>query len=470
MVLRKTRKYIKYNNLKYNIKKHTRRKDKHKTGGEAIAAGGYGCVFKPVLRCQQMKRNNKRGKNLVSKLLMKEDAFEEMEEIEGILKFIKKNPDNSKYFIINDQVSICKPAPLTKTDLHNYDKVCSGTKVGRNGINSTNINENLDKLNIINQIDGGKDLDVYIQTHYYYKKLNKSERIIEFRKLNTSLINLLNNAIVEINNDGLYHFDIKGSNILVGKDDNTRLIDWGASFVYLPNAANAANSANAANAANANKANTPSSKSIIHSKYNIPQKVFNRSMFQFNIPFSIILFFDNIDNVLLQIQEKSEKSDNSYDLAQKIILLSLKDAGEGHFDLILEYMINIYNYGNKNNKNNKNKFTKTDALKVIIEYISNVLLNFLDFSTFHFNLEKFFNDVVKHNIDVYGFLMSYIDFILYSKSKSKSISNSIKSNNNNEEEEIYKKLAEIIIEFCFQSKYASKRIPVKTLTTKLKML
>jgi serine/threonine protein kinase len=456
MVLTKTRKYnnLKYNNLKYNIKKHTRRKDKHKTGGEAIAAGGYGCVFKPVLRCEQMKRNNKRGKILVSKLLMKEDAFDEMEEIEGILKFIKKNPDNSKYFIINDQVSICKPAPLTKTDLHNYDKVCSGTKVGRNGINSTNINENLDKLNIINQIDGGKDLDVYIQTHYYYKKLNKSERIIEFRKLNTSLINLLNNAIVKINNDGLYHFDIKGSNILVGKDGNTRLIDWGASFVYFPNAANAAN------AANAYKANTPSSKSIIHSKYNIPQKVFNRSMFQFNIPFSIILFFDNIDNVLLQIQEKSEKSDNSYDLAQKIILLSLKDAGEGHFDLILEYMINIYNYGNKN------KFTKRDALKVIIEYISNVLLNFLDFSTFQFNLEKFFNDVVKHNIDVYGFLMSYIDFILYSK----SIGKSMKSKNNNEEEEIYKKLAEIIIEFCFESKYASKRIPVKTLTTKLKML
>ena len=158
MVLRKTnkKKYI------YKILKNKKTRRKRKIGGEAIAAGGYGCVFKPVLRCEQenlqtqsmqrMQRSSKqRGKNLVSKLLMKEDAFDEMEEIEGILKFIKKNPDNSKYFIINDQVSICKPAPLTKTDLHNYDKVCSGTKVGRNGINSTNINDNLDKLNIINQ-------------------------------------------------------------------------------------------------------------------------------------------------------------------------------------------------------------------------------------------------------------------------------------------------------------------------------
>ena len=48
MVLKKTRKYKLKNKLK---NKKTRRKNK--MGGEAIAAGGYGCVFKPVLRCQQ---------------------------------------------------------------------------------------------------------------------------------------------------------------------------------------------------------------------------------------------------------------------------------------------------------------------------------------------------------------------------------------------------------------------------------
>jgi serine/threonine protein kinase len=456
MVLKKTRKY----KLKKLKNKKTRRKNK--MGGEAIAAGGYGCVFKPVLRCETRQISSKqssskqssskqssskqRNKNLVSKLLMKEDAFDEMEEIEGILKFIKKNPNNSKYFIINDQVSICKPAPLSKEDLHNYDKVCLNTKVGQSGINSTNINENLDKLNIINQIDGGKDLDVYIQTHYF-KKLNNKERVVEFRKLNTSLINLLINAIVKINKDGLYHLDIKGSNILLGKDGNTRLIDWGASFVYHP-------------LQNTKIQDIYSSKSITNSKYNIPQRIFNKAIFQFNLPFSIILFFENFDDILMDKMDKiketklAEKNEIVNYLAEEIILISLKESGEGHFQLILEYMINTYNYGNNNNNNNS-IFTQKDAYNVIIQYISNVLLNFLDFSTFKFNLEKFFNNVFRHNIDVYGFLMSYNDFILQDDKK---------------EENIYKELAEIIIEFCYSTKYASKPIPIKTLITRLKML
>ena len=459
MVLRKTnkKKYI------YKILKNKKTRRKRKIGGEAIAAGGYGCVFKPVLRCEQenlqtqsmqrMQRSSKqRGKNLVSKLLMKEDAFDEMEEIEGILKFIKKNPDNSKYFIINDQVSICKPAPLSKEDLHNYDKVCLSTKVGQNGINSTNINENLDKLNIINQIDGGKDLDVYIRTHYF-KKLNNKERLVEFRKLNTSLINLLINAIVKINKDGLYHLDIKGSNILLGKDGNTRLIDWGASFVYHPLQGTI------------KEDHLYSSKSITNSKYDIPQRIFNKAIFQFNLPFSIILFFENFDDILMDKMDKiketklAKKNEIVNYLAEEIILISLKESGEGHFQLILEYMVSIYNYvinyGNSNSNNN-NIFTQKDAYNLIIQYISNVLLNFLDFSTFKFNLEKFFNNVFRHNIDVYGFLMSYNDFILQDDKKK--------------EEKIYKQLAEIIIEFCYSTKYASKPIPIKTLTTRLKML
>jgi hypothetical protein len=51
--------------------------------------------------------------------------------------------------------------------------------------------------------------------------------------------------------------------------------------------------------------------------------------------------------------------------------------------------------------------------------------------------------------------MSYNDFILQDDKK---------------EEKIYKQLAEIIIEFCYSTKYASKPIPIKTLTTRLKML
>ena len=47
----------------------------------------------------------------------------------------------------------------------------------------------------------------------------------DFRKLNTLLIDLLENGIYRMNNLGIYHFDIKTENIVY--NDQMRLIDWG---------------------------------------------------------------------------------------------------------------------------------------------------------------------------------------------------------------------------------------------------
>ena len=152
--------------MRQRSKNRKRTRKIKKKGGEAIAAGGYGCVFKPALVCA----NNNNTTNhvptqkkieMVSKLLLRENAFDEMEEIEKVLSYIQKNPQNSNYFIINDQTSLCTPAPLTSADLQNYNTTCAGTKMATQGITSANINQNLDKVNIITMIDGGIDLEEY---------------------------------------------------------------------------------------------------------------------------------------------------------------------------------------------------------------------------------------------------------------------------------------------------------------------
>ena len=422
---------------KYNNNKRTKINRRNK-GGEAFAAGGYGCVFKPALLCanNSLRINSntmKKSLGTVSKLLDRESAFNEMQEIEKVLLYIKKIPNNSKYFIINDQVTICEPAPLSKLDLHNYDKMCSGTKLEQIGITSANINNHLNKLNAINMLDGGKDLDKVWPFLRFDIKENNEKSFKIFKIINTHLIQLLVNAIVKLNKAGLYHFDIKGSNILLGKDENTRLIDWGTSFTF-------------------------TSFTVENTHIQIPQKVYSRAIFQFNVPFSVILFLPELDTVIqktvLLYKNKAQGNDLIKLIAQDIILYSLTENGAGsHFELILEYMVIVYNKINNNN----NKFTRETAIKVIENYFADILMNYLTITTFTttFNLTAFFKEVFLHNIDIYGFLISYIHLVIIND-KSNSY--------------LVQEIAKLFNDFCWSPTYASKPIPVKTLMNRLKKL
>ena len=421
---------------KYNNNNRTRNNNNINKGGEAFAAGGYGCVFKPALLCanSSIRLNTNTGKKTlgtVSKLLDRENAFNEMQEIEKVLLYIKKIPNNSKYFIINDQVTICEPAPLSKADLHNYDKMCSGTKLQEIGITSANINNHLNKLNAINMLDGGKDLDKV----WPLLRFDNEKSFKIFKIINTHLIGLLVNAIVKLNKAGLYHFDIKGSNILLGKDENTRLIDWGTSFTF-----------------------TSFTFQDIKTNTTIPPKVYSRAIFQFNVPFSVILFLPELDTVIqktvLLYKNKVQNKNGLIKLiAQDIILYSLTENGAGsHFELILEYMVIVYN-----KINNNNYFTKETAIKVIEDYFADILLNYLTITTLTttFNLTAFFKEVFLHNIDIYGFLITYIHLVI---------------NDNTNSSYLVQELAKLFNDFCWSPTYASKPIPVKTLTNRLKKL
>ena len=77
-----------------------------------------------------------------------------------------------------------------------------------------------------------------------------------------------------MNKLNVYHCDIKDTNVVVKKETNlkTRLIDWGLSFVHNKN------------------------------KIGIPNKLYRRP-FQFNVPFSSILFNKN-NNISFSLMDK----------------------------------------------------------------------------------------------------------------------------------------------------------------------
>ena len=217
-------------------------------GGKVLASGGYGCVFMPALKCE----NKKREKSKISKLMTEHNAIDEYNKINNIKKKLQNIKNYKNYFLLYD-ITLCKPSKLTKKDLKNFTKKCSA--LPKYNITKKNINNHLKNLLSLNMPNGGVTVYEYI---YYEGSYNK------LYNMNNSLIKLLKRAIIPMNEKNIYHSDIKDVNVLVDHSKTnlyTRLIDWGLTVEYDTNT---------------------------HTNI-FPKKWRNRS-FQFNTPFSIILF------------------------------------------------------------------------------------------------------------------------------------------------------------------------------------
>lgn len=339
-------------------------------GGKVIASGGFGCVFNPALKCQGRKT---RGKNRITKLLTKKHALSEYNEIIEFKKKLDKIPNYQNYFLIDD-FNICKPAKLTASDLISFKNKCSALPKGK--ITKENINNSLNKVLALNMPNGGLPIDDFLLKHNSYKNIIK---------LNNTMIKLLNNGIIPMNQHNIYHCDIKDSNILIDSTSNlkARLIDWGLSTEYVPNV-----------------------------NYPFPKTWRNRP-FQFNVPFSVVIFSD----LFLEKYSKYLKEGGKIDVNSlkpfiiEYINLWLKERGSGHYSYINHIMFMLFsNDFDDMNKDAKEKLIKNDVtMPYIYNYIIQVLVHFTYFKedkTIH--LRKYLDSVFIKIVDIYGFTISYL--------------------------------------------------------------
>ena len=199
------------------MKNRTRKSNSRKRkGGKAIASGGFGCVFKPALKCKGKPRGTG-----ITKVLIKRYAQQEMDELSKIAPILRRIPNKDDYFLGVDATT-CELDPLESSDKVNFDDKC-GNLAG-SGINSSNVNANLSKIKGIDLEYGGLDVENYLIKN----KLTPEN----FVKLNNSLINLLEKAIVPMNKLSLFHNDLKANNILVNDAFQTKRLgtkrntDW----------------------------------------------------------------------------------------------------------------------------------------------------------------------------------------------------------------------------------------------------
>lgn len=313
-------------------------------GGEIIASGGFGCVFKPALKCKNKTIKYKKGQ--ISKLMVKYESEKEYREITRFKKVLTKIPNYSKYFVIDD-ISICEPSPLTKSDLKNYDAKCYALQ--SDNFTKESINTNRDKLMAINMPDGGIDLYNYLHEINYVKLVD----------LNNNLIDLLVNGIVPMNKLGIFHSDVKDSNILV--NPTCRLIDWGLSTEYKP-------------------------------YYRKIPREWDQRPFQYNVPFSNILFnkyFIHMYESFLNKNPNPSLEDVKIFVVDYIFYWS-KKRGLGHYDGIIK-IFKILNYQH--------------GIDKIIEYLSTIIIKYTHNGTIH--LFDYMKNVYSKIIDIWGFIMCY---------------------------------------------------------------
>jgi serine/threonine protein kinase len=353
---------------KSKTKKNTKRS---KLGGEALTSGGFGCIFKPALKC----KNSKKRTNGVSKMSIEKYGKEEISEIKKIKDRLKSIKNYQKYFLLD--TDLCIPDKLTEDDLKNFDEKCYA--LTRFNVNSKNVNSKLSNLTILNMPDAGVDLKDWLMGE---KEITKEKIFI----LNKVIIELLKNAVRPMNEKGVIHNDLKDSNIMINKQLEARIIDWGLS-------------------------------GVVYNK-KIPKEILNRPL-QYNTPFSSMIISNdfklNYDIFLQRVKDGiilfNSTNVRNYVINEYLIKLAryygYYDDNVALFNLIFSPSISEETYLSEVKRNDLIEYGY--YLYYLSNYITDILMKFTN-DRYEFDLDGYFLQCYLYNSDVFGLMTTYYTF------------------------------------------------------------
>ena len=365
----------------------TKKRKYSMSGGIPIYPGGFSCVFKPQLKCKsknKIRKNKTRRNNYdktgISKLLFKQHARMEMDNIHLFYNALKSIPKSHKYFLFTKS-RICSPAKISKRDLAGFDNMC--TSFTSHEVNESNINANIDSLRLINMPNAGLSVNEWL-----FDTPLTSARIILLNKIMSELIV---NAIVPMNKMGVIHNDIKEDNILISlskTNPKPTIIDWGISGI-----------------------------STSHNP--IPEVIMNRYISISN-PFSSIIFTSDFMmsySEFLQMHNNPSSPSFQQELSSFALSQYLKFKEIGHYSYVERFFIAAYTFQKKYMDMNSNP--NVDEAQIIEDtyhkyasaYITDVLFHFTDFDqeagTGKFQYAKYFTKVYIFNCDIWGTMCCY---------------------------------------------------------------
>lgn len=350
------------------------------SGGKAIASGGFGCVFRPALK---IEGQTERSPGKVSKLMEAVHAQEEYDMIQTYKALLSDIPNYADYFLL-DGFEIGQPKPLDTDDLNSVDNKCSNLK--KYGITSVNINsaKNLQQLKVLNMPDGGDEIDTFIAQHEY------SPQIIA--EVNNAMLDLLQNGILPMNAKGVYHCDIKDSNLLVSRDSKTgilrvKLIDWGLSTST--------------------------------SSDDFPQAVSHRPI-QYNIPVSVIIFTNEFNlefDKLLLSAIVPVPHDEIRACVIQYVSQWINNHKKSHIEILYRILSDIFisRFPQLDTKTGENIIESFYLYYYIVDYITSIIVSVTtsDETGNHAAIDSYLMGAFLHNVDIWGFIMSYKELLHY---------------------------------------------------------
>jgi len=331
-------------------------------GGIPIFAGAQGCVFKPSLKCNNQPRNYNDGN--ISKLGLKEGAEAEMREYVKIKQYLRQIKNYKQYFSV--QAALCEPDPLEPHDLVNFDDVCTNLK--QFNITATNVNSKLSKLRMINMPDLGIDLKKWMdQTSFNAANL---------RQLNDHISKLLIYAVVPMNQLGVIHNDLKSENVMIDRNNNCRIIDWGLAGITTPQQV-------------------------------IPVHNFMNNPVTFNRPFSTMVISTDALKLYPSVVLKSTTA------ASTITVEQIKHFTRPMYkEYIDSYDISSHKYLQYIFKSIFGSDDDAMLMETVATYNAEILYHFTDRINRNFRLDEYFSKVYRYNTDVWGLMSVFYSIFM----------------------------------------------------------
>ena len=393
-------------------------------GGKAIASGGFGCVLRPAVKCEGERS---RREDSISKLLTTEAAKSEMKEISDALVVVKHIPDYAKYFALTDY-TMCVPDKLTKEDRKQFNYECAEPL----GITTKDFNQlRRSKVRAIISPDLGTDVSKGLKSLLSDGPSNLKQFLGKF---NIKAADFLENGIAKLQKHHYYHSDVKPQNMMtdlkVNKIEQSfnyiKLIDFGLALPL---------------DATARDVNTS---------------------FLFNFPLTS-LFFDteNAQSLNRKIQ-RSLDNGKLTQKAQKALTGELKEYAKylfytsrlGHIPYLLEIGPIAYNMTQSQFSEYMVQLWSEYVLHAIIATSKTMKQSNNDI---HFSRQPYWDAVYKYNLDVWGFLTSFLMLASYANRYGHSAIGSLY-------------LERIVKKYLYNPIYGGKRIPVRDVCTELRAI
>lgn len=321
---------------------------------KVIGEGGFGCVVNPNISCKMANgKTVPSSRRYITKIMEPDDFEKEFEDVRNVKSILKNKIPNHKHFFLLD-IHECKPEKVHQSTISTIQEGCKYFK--------DKTQEDLEEMNTLLMPYAGKRSD---------KFLEDNRTVEQYKSFHSKLLYLLRYGIIKMNEANVYHCDIKLQNVLFNKN-KFLLIDWGFSYIHQPNS---------------------------FSAFDIPTK-FIRYPLHFNMPITVCLFGETILKSVKRKIETQRGSKLDFEEIAKYAWSLVKTSRKGHYEILVEQYDRV------------KSFTETKTFdEFAIETYKLIFIKYTNIRTRHLDLYSYFKDFYLPNVDLYGTMVCYMNFM-----------------------------------------------------------